>query len=97
MSDPFHGNLLELEGLLQSEDPNCNRCLDNATIQVKITPEREFFGLEITLVSSFKSKTHHQFLRLPFIPFQMRKEGIKIILFFMITIKYFLFYKRNLL
>ena len=71
LNDPFHGgnNLLELEGFFQSEDPNCNLCLENATMKIKITPEREFFGLELSLASSFKSKDYHKFLRLPFIPF----------------------------
>ena len=79
IDDPFHGGnkLLELEGLFQSEDPNCDRCLDNATMNIKITPEREFFGLDLSLVSSFKSETHHKFLRLPFIPFHMRKGNLR--------------------
>ena len=78
LSDPFHGNLLELEGVLRPEDPNCNGCLDNATIQIKMTPERERFGLEFTLASSFKSETYQEFLCLPFIPFLMRKGNLKI-------------------
>ena len=76
LDDPFHGgnDLLELEGLFQLQDPNCDRYNNNATMKIKITPEREFFGLELSLVSSFKSETHPKFLSLPFIPFHMRKE-----------------------
>ena len=76
LNDPFHGgnNLLELEGFFQLEDPNCNLCLENATMKIKITPEREFFGLELSLASSFKSKDYRKFLRLPFIPFHMCKK-----------------------
>ena len=63
LDNPFEAdnNALELEGTFVNEDstvcsPNHpNYCFDNATIQIKILPDREHFGLELSLTSSFKS------------------------------------------
>ena len=76
MDDPFdpRNGPLELEGTLQPEHCNHRDCIDNATIQVKIAPERDYFGLELSLSSTFKSK-----FRLLSLPFIMRNSILYII------------------
>ena len=79
LDDPFgiydtrHGSL-ELEGTLQPEYCNHRDCIDNATIQIKITPEKDYLGLEVSLSSTFKSK-----FRLLWLPFIMRNSMFYII------------------
>ena len=53
--DIRHGPL-ELEGTLQPEYCNHRDCIDNATIEIKITPQKDYFGFELSLSSTFKSK-----------------------------------------
>ena len=63
LDNPFEAdnNALELEGTFVNEDSTVcspyhpNYCFDNATMQIKILPDREHLGLELSLTSSFKS------------------------------------------
>ena len=69
MDNPFDAddNPLELEGTLVNEDSTVcspyhpNHCFDKATMLIKILPDREHLGLELSLTSSFKSNFRSDF------------------------------------
>ena len=84
LDNPFEAqnNPLELEGTFVNDDSTeCspyhpNYCFDNATIQIKILPDREHFGLELSLTSSFKSNFRtDDFFPMGLNPLHLLSEG----------------------